>query len=84
MLDGFGVTGVEGAFRTACELSMRILRHNKDCLRTILDAYIHDPLAQWQDDMMELVSAELLVIISPDWFSRRRKRQMRRKESVKQ
>ncbi|EKM59861.1 uncharacterized protein PHACADRAFT_181804 [Phanerochaete carnosa HHB-10118-sp] len=48
-VDGFGVTGIEGVFRIACELAMQTLRDNKECLMIILDAFIHDPLVEWQD-----------------------------------
>ena len=47
IIDGFGVTGVEGVYRTSCQLAMRILRHNKDSLRAVLDAWLHDPLDEW-------------------------------------
>lgn len=49
VVDGFGVTGIEGVFRIACELAMQTLRDNKECLMIILDAFIHDPLVEWQD-----------------------------------
>ena len=60
VIDGFGVTGVEGAFRITSEISMELLRRNKDCLRAVLDAFIHDPLTQW--------SQELVVLVSPHVF----------------
>ncbi|GJE85010.1 serine/threonine-protein kinase [Phanerochaete sordida] len=46
---GFGVTGTEGVFRIACELALQTLRDNRECLMTILDAFIHDPLVEWYD-----------------------------------
>jgi serine/threonine-protein kinase ATR len=67
LVDGFGVTGVEGqwcnypycarfqlnshagVFRVACELTMQLLRDNKDTLSSVLDAFIHDPLVEWRD-----------------------------------
>ena len=62
LVDGFGVTGVEGAFRVACELSMQILRHNKDCLRTVLDAFIHDPLIEFVDEKDLLVCIAVKIV----------------------
>ncbi|KAI0080860.1 hypothetical protein K474DRAFT_1682349 [Panus rudis PR-1116 ss-1] len=50
MVDGFGVTGVEGVFRVSCEITMELLRKNKDVLMTILDAFVHDPLCEWVTD----------------------------------
>jgi len=50
MVDGLGVTGVEGVFRISCEVTMRLLRSNGDCLMSILEAFIHDPLVEWEDE----------------------------------
>ncbi|KAI0776189.1 hypothetical protein BD413DRAFT_469293 [Trametes elegans] len=47
IVDGFGVTGVEGVFRISCEVTLRLLRENKDCLLNVLDAFVHDPLVEW-------------------------------------
>ncbi|KAI1796128.1 hypothetical protein LXA43DRAFT_880633 [Ganoderma leucocontextum] len=49
IVDGFGVTGVEGFFRISCEVTLRLLRENKDCLMNVLDAFVHDPLLEWQE-----------------------------------
>ncbi|PWN39253.1 hypothetical protein IE81DRAFT_40965 [Ceraceosorus guamensis] len=50
MVDALGVTGVEGVFRRAAEISMRILRDNRDSLMSVLEAMIHDPLVEWAVD----------------------------------
>ncbi|CAK5275112.1 unnamed protein product [Mycena citricolor] len=50
MVDGLGVTGVEGVFRLACEVTMQLLHDNKDSLMSVLDAFIHDPLVEWEDE----------------------------------
>ena len=71
LVDGFGVTGVEGAvvtqlvvwvlkrvigvFRIACEVTLQLLRDNKDSLMNVLDAFIHDPLVEWEDEKRKLV-----------------------------
>lgn len=47
LVDGLGVTGTEGVFRKACEVTMHILRLNKDSLRSVLETFIHDPLVDW-------------------------------------
>lgn len=54
IVDGFGVTGVEGVFRIACEITMALLRANRECLMTVLDAFVHDPLVEWQDERKSL------------------------------
>lgn len=44
-----------GVFRIACEVTMQILRDNKDPLMSVLDAFIHDPLVEWEDEKRKLV-----------------------------
>ncbi|ELU38352.1 phosphatidylinositol 3- and 4-kinase, putative [Rhizoctonia solani AG-1 IA] len=59
MVDGFGVTGVEGAFRTACEVTMHLLRDNYGSLISVLDAFVHDPLVEWEDQRRKNVGLDL-------------------------
>eukprot|EP00028_Trichosphaerium_sp_Am-I-7-wt_P005743 CAMPEP_0168528384 /NCGR_PEP_ID=MMETSP0405-20121227/13217_1 /TAXON_ID=498012 /ORGANISM="Trichosphaerium sp, Strain Am-I-7 wt" /LENGTH=121 /DNA_ID=CAMNT_0008551779 /DNA_START=848 /DNA_END=1210 /DNA_ORIENTATION=+ len=47
MVDAMGVTGYEGVFRKSSELTMEILRRNKDTLLSVLETFIHDPLVEW-------------------------------------
>ncbi|EGG02755.1 uncharacterized protein MELLADRAFT_22295, partial [Melampsora larici-populina 98AG31] len=47
MVAGLGVSGVEGFFRKACEVTMMILRNNKDSLMSVLETFVHDPLVDW-------------------------------------
>ncbi|CAH2351301.1 serine/threonine-protein kinase Tel1p [[Candida] railenensis] len=47
IIDGFGITGVEGTFRKSCEHSFRVLRNNKDHVLAILDVLRWDPLYSW-------------------------------------
>ncbi|KAJ7799470.1 kinase-like domain-containing protein [Mycena leptocephala] len=54
IVDGLGVTGVEGVFRLACEVTLQLLRDNKDSLMSVLDAFIHDPLVEWEDEKRKL------------------------------
>lgn len=39
---------------------MQILRDNRDTLMAVLDAFIHDPLVEWEDERKRMVS----IIIS--------------------
>jgi PI-3-kinase-related kinase SMG-1 len=45
-----GLTGVDGAFRIACEQVMRVIRSNKETLLTLLEAFVYDPLVDWMAD----------------------------------
>ncbi|PCH40938.1 hypothetical protein WOLCODRAFT_69995 [Wolfiporia cocos MD-104 SS10] len=55
IVDGFGVTGVEGPYRLACEVTMQLLRDNRDTLMSVLDAFVHDPLVEWEDEKRKKV-----------------------------
>jgi phosphatidylinositol kinase/protein kinase (PI-3 family) len=37
MIDGMGVTGVEGVFRRCCEKTLSVMRANKEALVTIIE-----------------------------------------------
>jgi serine/threonine-protein kinase ATR len=50
--------GSSGVFRIACEITMGLLRENKDTLMTVLDPFIHDPLVEWEDEKRKIVSSE--------------------------
>ncbi|KAJ6619840.1 atypical/PIKK/FRAP protein kinase [Mycena sp. CBHHK59/15] len=42
------VSGIEGSFRKTCEITMRVLRANKESLMAVLEAFIYDPLMNWR------------------------------------
>eukprot|EP01063_Lacrimia_lanifica_P003407 TRINITY_DN11822_c0_g2_i1.p1 TRINITY_DN11822_c0_g2~~TRINITY_DN11822_c0_g2_i1.p1 ORF type:complete len:1549 (+),score=539.65 TRINITY_DN11822_c0_g2_i1:223-4647(+) len=50
VVDGMGVTGVEGVFRRTAERTLGILRHNKELLETVVEVFIHDPLYNYSLD----------------------------------
>ncbi|KAG8185459.1 hypothetical protein JTE90_019718 [Oedothorax gibbosus] len=47
MVDAMGPTGYEGAFRKACEVTMRVMRSRTDALMSVLRPFVHDPLVEW-------------------------------------
>ncbi|KAF5363593.1 hypothetical protein D9756_000300 [Leucocoprinus leucothites] len=46
LVDGLGITGVE--------VTLQLLRDNKDSLMNVLDSFIHDPLVEWEDEKRRL------------------------------
>lgn len=40
---------------------MQLLRENKDSLMSVLDAFIHDPLVEWEDEKRKMVSYVLVL-----------------------
>lgn len=47
IVDGMGVTGVEGAMRRCSEETLRVLRTQKEFFLTVLEVLLHDPLYRW-------------------------------------
>lgn len=42
------VSGIEGSFRNTCEITMTVLRDNKESLMAVLEAFVYDPLINWR------------------------------------
>ena len=40
VIDGMGVTGVEGVFRKCCEETLSVMRTNKEALLTIIEVML--------------------------------------------
>ncbi|KAI9105925.1 hypothetical protein DFS34DRAFT_36356 [Phlyctochytrium arcticum] len=47
MVGAFGVTGTEGIFRKCCEMTLAVLRANRDSLMSVLETFLYDPLCEW-------------------------------------
>ena len=47
MVDAFGPLGTEGPFRIACEISLRVMRQEKDLIMSVLRPFVYDPLVDW-------------------------------------
>ncbi|CAN0220698.1 unnamed protein product [Lampetra fluviatilis] len=47
IVDGMGVTGVEGVFRRCCEKTMEVMRNSQEALLTIVEVLLFDPLFDW-------------------------------------
>ncbi|XP_068136880.1 serine/threonine-protein kinase ATR isoform X2 [Hyperolius riggenbachi] len=47
MVNGMGPMGVEGLFRRACEVTMRLMRDQREPLMSVLKPFLHDPLVEW-------------------------------------
>ncbi|XP_051934283.1 serine-protein kinase ATM [Hippocampus zosterae] len=47
IVDGMGITGVEGVFRRCCEKTMGVMRSYQEALLTIVEVLLYDPLFDW-------------------------------------
>ncbi|MCO5564111.1 hypothetical protein L7F22_017767 [Adiantum nelumboides] len=63
IVDGMGVTGVEGVFRRCCEKTLLVMRTNKDALLTIIEVFLHDPLYKWALSPLKALQRQQLSMI---------------------
>ena len=54
LVDGMGLTGVEGVFRRCCNFTLEALRRDQDSIMTILDVLRYDPLYSWSVSPLRL------------------------------
>ncbi|KAK7204263.1 hypothetical protein BZA70DRAFT_188222 [Myxozyma melibiosi] len=47
IVDGMGVSGIEGVFRRCCEFTLEVLREESENIMTILEVLKYDPLYSW-------------------------------------
>ncbi|CAI5740555.1 unnamed protein product [Peronospora destructor] len=47
MVDGMGISGVDGVFSRCCEVTLQLLRKKSASVVTILEVFVHDPLYRW-------------------------------------
>lgn len=72
-----------GVFRIACEVTMQLLRDNRDSLMSVLDAFVHDPLVEWEDEKRRLVRSIPFSMLKPTESLRRRENQLGINHEVK-
>ena len=54
LVDGMGLTGVEGVFRRCCNFTLEALRLEQASIMTILDVLRYDPLYSWSVSPLRL------------------------------
>ncbi|OHT11231.1 PIKK family atypical protein kinase [Tritrichomonas foetus] len=50
LINAFGVTGVEGVFRSTCEKIMHVIRDNKSSIIAQLEIFVHEPIFANKDN----------------------------------
>lgn len=54
LVDGMGLSGVEGPFKRCCNFTLEALRKNQDVIMTILDVLRWDPLYSWSVSLLRV------------------------------
>ncbi|XP_046813707.1 serine/threonine-protein kinase ATR isoform X1 [Vespa crabro] len=52
MVDAMGPLKVEGPFRRACQITMRVLRQRSSTLLSVLTPFVYDPLVSWNKNQV--------------------------------
>lgn len=47
MIEAMGPLGYEGIFRKSCEVTLRVMKDQRDPLMSVLKTFIYDPLVEW-------------------------------------
>ena len=47
MVHALGPTGVNGVFRKTCEVTLHVMRKERDPLLSVLQTFVYDPLVEW-------------------------------------
>ncbi|XP_049596564.1 serine/threonine-protein kinase ATR [Syngnathus scovelli] len=47
MVHAMGPMGIEGLFRQACEVTLKLMRDQREPLMSVLKTFLHDPLVEW-------------------------------------
>ena len=58
--------GYEGTFRRVSEITIGILRRNREMLMSVLESFIHDPLLEWKGSGQRGESAQVSVVSFDD------------------
>ena len=69
IIDGFGLTGIEGVYRRSCEVTMAVMRENAQTLLSVLHTFLYDPLLEWKKDTSTAAAAgrdqSLISVLPP-------------------
>uniref|UniRef100_UPI00358DFB11 serine-protein kinase ATM-like isoform X2 n=1 Tax=Myxine glutinosa TaxID=7769 RepID=UPI00358DFB11 len=66
LVDGMGITGVEGVFRRCCEKTLQVMRNNQEALITIVEVLLYDPLYEWTMTPLKALTLQGRVDEDPD------------------
>uniref|UniRef100_A0A667ZE05 Serine/threonine-protein kinase ATR n=1 Tax=Myripristis murdjan TaxID=586833 RepID=A0A667ZE05_9TELE len=58
MVHAMGPMGTEGLFRQACEVTLRLMRDQREPLTSVLKTFLHDPLVEWSKQGKGLSKAQ--------------------------
>ncbi|XP_030212900.1 serine/threonine-protein kinase ATR [Gadus morhua] len=58
MVHAMGPMGPEGLFRQACEVTLRLMRDQREPLMSVLKTFLHDPLVEWSKPAKGLVKTQ--------------------------
>jgi len=48
LVDAFGINGCEGTFRVVCEITLQMIKSNKESICSVMETLVYDPLTEWK------------------------------------
>ena len=64
VIDGFGVSGVEGVFKKSCEIVLKVLRDNRNVLKNTLATFVNDPLIEYDSHAVSKIQQSQQMLSS--------------------
>ncbi|XP_057715300.1 serine/threonine-protein kinase ATR [Corythoichthys intestinalis] len=58
LVHAMGPMGIEGLFRQACEVTLRLMRDQREPLMSVLKTFLHDPLVEWSKQSKGLCKSQ--------------------------
>jgi phosphatidylinositol kinase/protein kinase (PI-3 family) len=63
----FGVTGVEGLYRSSCEAVLTSLRRNSQAVMLMMEAILLDPLVEWAPHREDAAANQVGTLFRSTW-----------------
>jgi len=58
MVKAMGPLAYEGIFRKSCEMTMQLMRNQRDSFLSVLNTFLYDPLVEWKKESRKKASGE--------------------------
>ena len=73
LIHAMEVCGITGTFSRSCEVSMEVLRENRESLMAVLEAFVYDPLIAWRLNATNQPGGRVAEAGAEDEYAKQRK-----------
>ena len=64
IIDGLGLSGIEGVYRRSCEVTMAVMKESSQTLLSVLHTFLYDPLLEWKQQQQHSSAANNTSIVT--------------------